>query len=216
MSEKDVKLVNMDTPTAQTALTTKDVDAVFGGTDYLRLRDQGISRIVYTTRGGDPEVTSNSSFIGSEKFITRYPETTTRVLKVIVKTSQFLAEAPPVQVYQLWTKSGTTFSSFREDLAGEDLRYRFSPLLDPYHVARYKLQISDAKRLGLIKQTFSYDQWIEPKFLVQALKELGAENYWQPRGSDGKPAQPDTRGATAPAAVAPAVTAQAATTPVGG
>jgi sulfonate transport system substrate-binding protein len=209
LGEKDVKLVNMDTPTAQTALATKDVDAVFGTTDYLRLRDQGIARIIYTTRGGNPEVTSNSSFIGSEKFITKYPEITKRVLKVIVQTSQFLAEAQPVQIYQLWSKSGTTFASFREDLQGEDLKYRYSPLLDPYHIARYKLQIKEAKRLGLIKQPFTYEQWVEPKFLQQALKELKAEEYWQPRGADGKLLAPDTkRAASAPAAPAPAVTAQ--------
>jgi sulfonate transport system substrate-binding protein len=149
--------------------------------------------VLFTTRGGDPALTSNSTFLGSEAFITKYPEITKRVLKVLVQNAKWLAETPATQVYQLWTKSGTTFSSFREDGQNEDNKYRFSPLLDPYIAARYKFQIDQAKRLNLLRNTFVYEQWLEPKFLNQALKELNLENYWQPRGVDGKPAQPDTK-----------------------
>lgn len=200
LTEKDVKLVNMDTPSAQLAIATKDIDATLGGTDYLRLRDQGISRIIYTTRGQDPDLTSNGSLVAAQEFLDKYPEITKRVLKVIVLANKYIADAPPVQIYQLWTKSGTTFASFREDYQGEDVKYRNSPLLDPYHAARYKLQIREAKRLGLTRQEFSYDQWVEPKFLNAAIKELGLENFWQQRGPDGKLLGQDTQRAAAPAA----------------
>lgn len=193
LTEKDIKLVNMDVPAAQLALATRDIDAAIGGADYLRIRDQGMARIVFTTRGQDPDLTSNTSFVGAEAFIRKYPEITKRVLKVYVKTAQWLAETKPTQVYQLWTKSGTTFASFREDLQGEDLRYRFSPLLDPYIDARYKLQIQEAKRLNLTRTTFTFKDWLEPKFLAQALQELQLEAYWRPRGPDGKPLQPEQR-----------------------
>ena len=187
LTEKDVKLVNMETTAAQLALTTRDVDATIGGLDGLRLRDQGVSRILFTTRGGDPKLTSNTTFLGSDAFIQKYPELTVRVLKLLVKSAQWVAETPATQVYQLWTKSGSTFSSFREDLQGEDPKYRFSPLIDPYLAKRYKFQISEAKRMGLLRETFSFEDWAEPKFLQQALKELNLENYWLPRGDDGKP-----------------------------
>jgi len=190
LAEKDVKLINMEVNAAQLALVTRDIDAAFGGADTLRLRDQGAVRVLFTTTG-DPALTSNSLFLGSESFIQKYPELTKRLLKVIVKTTKWLAETPTTQVFQLWTKSGTTFSSFREDLQGEDLKYRFSPLLDPYLASRYKLQIEQAKRLGLLREAFSYDDWLEPKFLAEALKELNLTDFWQPRGQDGKPAARD-------------------------
>ncbi|HET6339159.1 MAG TPA: ABC transporter substrate-binding protein, partial [Polyangiales bacterium] len=193
ITEKDVKLINMEVNAAQLALVTRDIDAAFGDRDYLRLRDQGVTRVLFTTRGGDPALTSNSSFLGNETFITKYPEITKRVLKVLVQNAKWLAETPSTQVYQLWTKSGTTFSSFREDGLNEDNKYRFSPLLDPYIAVRYKFQIDQAKRLSLLRNTFSFEQWVEPKFLNQALKELNLEGYWQPRGTDGKPVQPDTK-----------------------
>jgi len=203
LAEKDVKLINMDTTSAQLALATRDIDAAFGGSDYLRVRDQGISRVIFTTRGGDPALTANGTFIGSEDFIKKYPEITVRVLKTFVKAAHWLSEQQPTQVFQLWTKSGTTFSSFREDLQGEDIKYRSSPLLDEYIAARYKLQISEAKRLNLIKNAFVFEQWVEPKFLNQAVKELGLEGYWQPRGLDGKPVAPDARRAAQAPAPAP-------------
>jgi sulfonate transport system substrate-binding protein len=191
LTENDVKLINMDTNAAQLALITRDVDAAIGSQDLLRLRDQGAVRIAFTTRGQDVALTSNSLFLGSESFIQKYPEITTRVLKVLLKNAQWLAETPNTQIFQLWTKSGSTFASFREDLQSEDFKYRFSPLLDPYLASRYKFQLEQAKRLNLLRATFVYEDWVEPKFLSRALKELNLENYWQPRGLDGKPAQPD-------------------------
>jgi sulfonate transport system substrate-binding protein len=191
LTEKDVKLINMEVNAAQLALVTRDIDAAFGDRDYLRLRDQGVTRVLFTTRGQDAALTSNSTFLGSEPFIQKYPSITKRVLKVLVQNAKYLAETPPTQVYQLWTKSGTTFSAFREDGQGVDPKYRFSPLLDPYLAARYKFQLDQAKRLNLLRNTFVYEEWLEPKFLNAALKELNLENYWQPRGLDGKPVQPD-------------------------
>jgi sulfonate transport system substrate-binding protein len=203
LTDKDIKLVNMDVPSAQLALATKDIDAAIGGADSLRIRDQGIARIVYTTRGEDPDLTSNTSFVGSDEFIKKYPQIAQRVLNVYVKTAVWLAETKPTQVFQLWTKSGTTFSSFREDLANEDFKYRFSPLIDPYIAARYKLQINEAKRLGLVRTTFTFNDWVEPRFLNQALEGLKLRDYWQPRRPDGKPVtaeQPKAQLAPSPAA----------------
>jgi sulfonate transport system substrate-binding protein len=197
LTEKDVKLINMESNAAQLALVTRDIDAALGNQDYLRLRDQGVVRVVFTTIG-DAALTSNSTFLGNEAFITKYPEIAKRVVKVLVKNAKWIAETPSTQVYQLWTKSGTTFSSFRQDLQNEDLKYRFSPLIDPYLAARYKLQVEQAKRLNLVRNTFSWEEWIEPKFLDQALRELNLTDYWQPRGLDGKPSRPDTQRAAAP------------------
>jgi len=194
----------MDVNTAQLAIVTRDVDAAIGSQDYLRLRDQGVSRVVYTTRGQDVALTSNSTFLGNETFINKYPALTVRVLKVLVQNAKWLAETQNTQIYQLWTKSGTTFSSFREDLQGEDFKYRYSPHADAYLEARYKFQIDQAKRLKLVRNTFSYEEWIEPKFLKQALKQLNLEGFWQQRGLDGKPAQPDSSHAANPQQPAPA------------
>jgi sulfonate transport system substrate-binding protein len=158
------------------------------------LRDQGISRVLFSTKGGDARLTSNGLFLGSEKFITQYPELTRRVVKTFVLAAKWLAdnEKDPSPVFQLWTKSGFTFSSFKEEWKGEDLKYKTSPLVDPYVASRYKLQIEEAKRLGVTRRTFTFEEWTDTRFLEQALKELDLAGFWQPRGLDGNPVG-DTR-----------------------
>lgn len=192
LTEKDVRLISMDTNTAKSAIVTKDIDAAFGSQDWLGLQDQGVSRVIFATKGGDAKLTVNGLFLGSEEFIHKYPEITRRVLKAFVLTTKWLAdnEKEPAPIFQLWTKSGNAFSAFKRDWRGENLKYKTSPLIDPYVASRYKLQIDEAKRLGLTRKTFSFDDWVDASFLTQALKELNLEGYWQPRDLNGNPPPP--------------------------
>jgi sulfonate transport system substrate-binding protein len=212
LTEKDIKAINMDTATARAAIVTKDVDAAFGDYSYFSLRDQGAARIVYSTQG-DPRFLRHGSFLVTEAFAAKYPSTVVRVLKQLVKAAKWNAdqERAPTPVFQLWAKSGYPYSNYKEDLKGQSLKLLASPLLDGYFAAQYRQQIEEAKRFGLIKNTFSYDAWAEPKFLAQALKELGLENYWEAIGPSGQPTRATTAAAgaatptltnTAPAAIA--------------
>ena len=111
MTEKDIRAMNMDTATSRAALITKDVDAVFGGNDLLSLRDQGAAKIVYRSQG-DPRYLRHCSWVGSEEFITKYPEVTKRVVKTLVLAAKWMSDqdAAPSAVFNLWTKSGVRFS----------------------------------------------------------------------------------------------------------
>lgn len=90
-------------------------------------------------------------------------------------------------VFQLWTRTGFTFASFKEDWANESLKDKVSPLVDPYIIQRYTLQIEEAKRLGLTRSTFSFSEWVDTSFLEAALRELHLEGYWQHRDEKGQP-----------------------------
>jgi hypothetical protein len=39
----------------------------------------------------------------------------------------------------------------------------------------------------LIRKAFSFEEWVEPRFLNEVLHELELEGYWVPYGKDGKP-----------------------------
>jgi len=189
LTEKDVRLINMENNVATAAIVTGDIDAAFGGSNWLGLRDQGVSRVIFRTTGGDPKFTSNSTFIGNEEFIKRYPEITQRVVKTVLLAARWLAEqeSKPEPVYQLWTRTGFTYASYKEDWTNESMKYKTSPLIDPYLYARYEFQITEAKRLGLIRQTFDFKEWVEPRFLEAALRELQLEKLWLPRDESGQP-----------------------------
>jgi sulfonate transport system substrate-binding protein len=186
LSEKDIRAINMDNTTMKAALVTKDVDAGFGQNDLLALRDQGVAKIIYAT-AGDPRYLRQASFVGSDDFIRKYPDITKRVVKQLVLAAKWLSEldANPAAAYQLWTKSGTRFADYKEDLKGQSLKVLSSPLVDPYLTAQYRLQISESKRFGLIKETFEFEKWADASFLNQVLKELSLEGYWTPLDASG-------------------------------
>jgi len=188
LKESDIRAINMDTATARLAMSTGDVDAAFGWTEYLSLRDQGIARVLYSTGPEDAAFYRHASFVGTEEFINKYPEITKRVVKTLVFAAKWQSdqEQNPAPVYQLWTRSGVTFANFKEDLGRFSLKLLSSPLLDDYVVSQYNRNIQEAKRFGLIRNTFRFEDWQEPRFLKEVLREYGLENYWEAVDKDGK------------------------------
>lgn len=207
LTEKDVRFLNMDNATIRAALVTKDIEGAFGGNDLLSLRDQGAVKIVYRTNG-DPRYLRQASFVGTQEFISKYPEITKRLVKTLVLAAKWISdnEKNPTVVYNLWTKSGVRFADYKEDQQGQSLKALASPLLDTYFTSQYKIQIEQAKQFGLIKNGIALESWIEPKFLNQALTELNLQGYWQPADASGKLGGAQTA-AAASAAPAPAIAA---------
>lgn len=62
LTEKDVRFINLDTSAAAAALTSGNVDAVFGGPEFLALAKKGIVKIAYTTKGDDPTLGRHTSY----------------------------------------------------------------------------------------------------------------------------------------------------------
>lgn len=189
LKESDIRAINMDTATAKAAMATGDIDAAFGWTDYLSLRDQGLARLLYATDSSDTNAYRHCSFIGNEDFIRKYPEITKRVVKTVVLAAKWLSDQDqnPAPAFQLWTRSGVTFANFKEDQGQNSLKVLSSPLVDEFLSTQYNKNILEAKRFGLIRNTFRFEDWYEPRFLKEVLKELDLENYWVEYGADGKP-----------------------------
>jgi len=215
MKESDIRFISMDTNTAKAALITKDIDAAFGGADYIALRDQGAAKIIYNSRFDDPRFLRHAALIGSQEFIQKYPQITARVVKTLVRAAKWLSDQDqnPVAAYQLWAKSGVPFSNYKEDLQAESLKVRSSPLIDPYFVSTYKWNIREAKRFGLIKKDIDFEHWVDTRFLNKALAELQLSDYWKPVDASGnwKPehASRPASETTVPTEVAAASPAQA-------
>jgi len=187
LGEKDIRAINMDTGSSRAAIVTKDVDAYVGGSDVLSLRDQGVAKLIYSTRG-DPRFLRHGVFTGTEQFINRYPEITQRIVNRLVAVSKEISdhEANPAPVFQLWTKSGVQFSNYKEDFQGSSLKLASSPLLDPYLVSQLKTKIQLAKHFGLIKEAFDLEPLIDRRFLNKALKDQGLEGYWPQVSASGQ------------------------------
>jgi sulfonate transport system substrate-binding protein len=179
LTEKDIKVVNLDWPTSKAALVSKDIDATFGGADLHLLKDKGVTLPV-STRGKGPGYTIHAALLATDDFITRYPAVTTRIVKQLVRASQWASdETHREALLTLWgEQSGQGPVVFRAEFEGEDLKRRHSPRVDAAIIAAYKGVVADALKLGLIKQGFEVEQWVAPQFVDAALRELKLEGNW--------------------------------------
>jgi len=182
LAEKDVRSINMDQVTTLAALNTGDVDAALAGPELLSLQDRGAARIIYSTKG-DPRFTCNSSIVASDDFVRKYPSIVKRILRVYVQAAAWVtrSEADPNEVFQLFTRSGIPYSSFKSDWGGEQFAVKVSPKVDAYLRKRYESSIQDAYKFHLIRQPFDFNSWVDSSFLDQVLEEQQLAGVWPAR-----------------------------------
>ena len=179
LTEKDIHFVSLDSNAATAALVSGNVEASFGGSEYLDLAKRGVLKVIYSTKTDDPVLGRNSGLFVTTAFEKAHPEDTEKVVLAFVKAARFAAdEANRAQVFEIWAKSGLPVESFEADFAGERLAHRISPLIDDYIVARYRAQADRAKVYGLIKKDVDIDSWFQPKYLQEALTTLKLEHFW--------------------------------------
>jgi sulfonate transport system substrate-binding protein len=187
LTEKDLKILNLDTGSYLAALATKDLDAAIGAMDILRLRDKGAVRIVYSSKGDNPIYTRQSHVLVTEEFAEKYPALTQRAVNVMVRTAKWCSdETNREEVLRLWARAGTPYEHWKEDYDGEPLRVRLNPNFDPFLVARYKDTVEQAYRFKMTRAKIDVDKWIDQRFLKAALREQKLENYWPVFEPNGK------------------------------
>jgi sulfonate transport system substrate-binding protein len=182
LSEKDLRTINMDAVSTLAALTTKDVDAAIGGNELLALKERGAVRLIYSTKG-DPRYTCNSTVVVAEPFLSKYPSVVKRILRTYVRAAKWVTdqEQNPTDVFNLFTKSGIPFASFKSDWVGDSFKVKVSPRIDEYLRARYRTSVKDALKFGLIRKEVDIDSWFDPTLLEQVLREENLVGYWPDR-----------------------------------
>ena len=192
LAERDLKGVNLDTGSAQAALVSGGVDAAFGGSEWFKVRDQGLARVVYSTQGQDPAFTRQAALLVHGEFEKNHPAEVQRVVDVFVRAARWASdEKNRAELFATWAKSGTPVASYQAEFENQSLAERNTPLLDPFLRARYKAVVDDALKLKLIRRSVTVDDWFEPKYLQASLKKQGLEGYWTPYDAKGKPVGPN-------------------------
>jgi sulfonate transport system substrate-binding protein len=188
LSEKDFHAINLDGAAGKAALSTKDVDALFGGYDLLQLVDQGIARIVFSTKGQPSSLTRQTHILTTEDFEQKYPAIVQRVVNVLVKESAWISdEKNREEVLQYWAKSGNPYSSWKRDYEGSSIKERSSPLFDEFFVNHYKKAVEASLKFKFIRKPFDVNQWIDPTYVNQAVSNLKLSGYWPEYDADGNP-----------------------------
>ncbi|MDQ7969514.1 MAG: ABC transporter substrate-binding protein [Oxalicibacterium faecigallinarum] len=191
MTEKDIKSIFLDPPTAASAIAAGEVDALFGSQETLTLRDRGVVDVVYSTNGR-ADLTAYNGLVATEKFIDHYPDILTRLVKVFVKAAKWADDpANRDEALKIWASGPTPSLNVKEDYADRPWSDRLSPLLDPLLVEHYKQTQEQIAGLGMLRgPKVNLDQWIDPTFVNAALKDLKLEGHWTPLPAEGRSAAP--------------------------
>jgi sulfonate transport system substrate-binding protein len=188
LDERDLHVINLDTASSLAALASKGIDASVNDYHLYKLRDAGLAKIIYESQNDGPQLTRQTHLLVLDDFEQAHPDIVQRVVTVFVQGAQWSSdEANRDALFKLWAKSGVPYSSWQAEYAGQSLKERNSPLLDPFFAARYKAVADDALKLKLIRQPVNVDGWIEPKYLDAALHSLKLEHYWTAYDASGKP-----------------------------
>ncbi|WP_159665282.1 ABC transporter substrate-binding protein [Andreprevotia sp. IGB-42] len=189
LTEKDLRIVNLDTGSLNAAIASKSIDAAFSFVDFLSLRDKGLAKIIYTNRGASPVFTRQNALLVTDEFATQYPEATTRIVKTLVRSAHWVSqEANQPEAFQQWSQMGFSEAILREDASGEPLKSLQSPLLDDFFVSRYKAVAQETLKLKLTRNQVEVNSWVDRRFLDAALKQLQLTGYWTPLDANAKPA----------------------------
>jgi len=188
LKESDVQLFDLKAADQVTALTSGDVDAIVGLSDLLVLRDKGIGKIIYSTKGRIDPANLFGSFVVTEQFARKYPETTQRVVNNFVKAAQFASqEANRDELIKLWELTGIPRQAIVDDYKGDVLAERLSPLPDDFYIGNLKRGIAFAQEQKLIRKPIDLATWLDTSFLNKAIAQAGAARDWKPRDANGKP-----------------------------
>jgi sulfonate transport system substrate-binding protein len=126
--------------------------------------------------------------LATEDFIAKYPEVTARLVKQLVRAAHFASQESNREAFIKLSveHSGNPELGIRSELEGENLKERFSPLIDDDLVADYQRVLDEGLKLGLIRQAYNVKDWFAPQFVQQAVKDLKLEKFWTELDAQGK------------------------------
>lgn len=188
LSERDLRLVSLDTAGVNAALATGQIDAAFCMLTTFGLKDKNLIRYIFSSNF-QPRFSAVGGLLVTDDFARNYPQSVDRFVKAIVQGAWFAGQPQNrAAVYDIWAKSGVPKDYFEREYKNQDLKVTTSPLVDDFVVAKYKSAAADALRFGLVRKPVDLEGWFDREPLNRALTALHLEHFWTPYDASGKPA----------------------------
>ncbi|MBO0365644.1 ABC transporter substrate-binding protein [Pseudomonas putida] len=176
LSERDLKVINLDFNAANAAIAAKQIDATWGLSNLLSLRERGLVELPVSSRDLKGAGSTQAVLLGSGEFIRQHPELTARLVKAQEQASQWLRDEHNRQAYIELVATTANYPRviLEGDLADENLAEYFDPRLDAEFVGLLQQGVDLAAKERLIRRGFQVSEWIEPRFLDTALQQTQA------------------------------------------
>lgn len=173
LSERELKVINLDFNAANAALAARQIDATWGLSNLLSLRERGLVELPVNSRDLKGAGSTQAVLLGTGAFIRQHPELVQRLVNVQQQASAWLRDEHNREAFIELVANNASWprSILSDDLAKEDLAAYFDPRLDPGFVAQLQQGVDLAVKERLIRRGFQVADWVEPRFLDAALKQ---------------------------------------------
>ncbi|NMZ32495.1 ABC transporter substrate-binding protein [Pseudomonas proteolytica] len=171
LSEKDLKIINLDFNAAVAALAAKQIDATWGGSNLSSLQAKGLAEIPLTTKdlGGAGSV--QAVLVGSGKFVDAHPEVVAKLLKAQQQAVQWLTDDNNKQAYIELVSGLASYppAILTNDLKDQKLSEIFPSTLDPVFLGKLQDAVDLASKERLIRKPFQVSDWVVPGLVAAGI-----------------------------------------------
>ncbi|MGY4531920.1 sulfonate transport system substrate-binding protein [Pseudomonas sp. TE3786] len=162
LTEKDLKVINLDLSAAASALVAKQIDATWGASNLTALRLRGLVDIPLTTKDLNGAGSIQSVLVGSGAFVDAHPDIVKRLLAAQQTALQWVSEDANKDAYiQLVSRlAGYPPVILQSDLGDEKLGELFQTQLDAEFLSKLDGSVKLASGQRLIRKPFSTAEWL--------------------------------------------------------
>ncbi|MFN3766851.1 MAG: ABC transporter substrate-binding protein [Ectopseudomonas guguanensis] len=171
LKERDLQVINLDFNAATSALAARQIDATWGSSNLLALRERGLAETPLSTRDLGGAGSIQSVLVGSGAFVERYPQVVAHLLEAQQQAVQWLRDEDNKTAYIELVAGLASYPTtiLQQDLEQERFAEIFDPRLDAAFLQRLQAGVDLAAEQRLIRRGFAVEQWAEPRFLEAAL-----------------------------------------------
>ncbi|ANI51929.1 ABC transporter substrate-binding protein [Pseudomonas sp. DR 5-09] len=171
LSEKDVKVINLDFNAAVAALAAKQIDASWGSSGLTALQAKGLAELPLNTKdlGGAGSV--QSVLVGTGKFVDGHPEAVAKLLKAQQQAVQWLTQDSNKDAYVQLVSGLASYPPviLTQDLKDQNLSEVFPSTLDPLFLQNLQGKVDLAAQQKLIRKPFKVNEWVAPELAAAKL-----------------------------------------------
>ncbi|WP_223550159.1 ABC transporter substrate-binding protein [Pseudomonas sp. A-B-19] len=171
LSEKDVKVINLDFNAAVAALAAKQIDASWGGSGLTALQAKGLAELPLSTKdlGGAGSV--QAVLIGSGKFVDAHPDAVAKLLKAQQQAVEWLTQDSNKDAYIQLVSGLASYPAviLSQDLKDQKLSEVFPSTLDPVFLGKLQDAVDLASQQKLIRKSFKVSDWVAPELAAARL-----------------------------------------------
>ncbi|WP_367255528.1 ABC transporter substrate-binding protein [Pseudomonas sp. stari2] len=171
LSEKDVKVINLDFNAAVAALAAKQIDASWGSSGLTALQAKGLAELPLNTKdlGGAGSV--QSVLVGTGKFVDGHPDAVAKLLKAQQQAVEWLTQDSNKDAYVQLVSGLASYPPviLSQDLKDQNLSEVFPSTLDPLFLENLQGKVDLAAQQKLIRKPFKVSEWVAPELAAAKL-----------------------------------------------